>query len=97
MYSYMIQILSSLLFVLNGGPEYISKQANHDMKDIHTDKGVKCQCSPEGMIHGLIRVGFDPFLNHIHAHVVSIYFLLHIAISNHMFMHDNFGIAKLRA
>lgn len=67
------------------------------MNDIHTNKGVKCQCSPEGMIHRLIRIGFDPFLNHVCVHVVSIYFMLHAAISNHMFVHDNIGIAKLRA
>jgi len=46
------------------------------------------------MIHGFIWIGFDPFLNHVHAHVVSIYFLLHIAISNQVFIHDNFGIGS---
>ena len=66
------------------------------MNDIHANKRVICQCSPEAMVHGFIWIGFDPFLDH--AHVISIDFLLHAAISNNMFVHDNIGIgSELRA
>ena len=66
------------------------------MNEIHTNKGFKRECPPEGMIHGFIWIGFDPFLDHIH--VISIDFLLHAAISNNMFVHDNIGIgSELRA
>ena len=61
------------------------------MNGIHEHEGVRCLCSPDGMIHGLVRIGFDPFLNHVRAHVVSIYFFLRVAISNHMLVHDNIG------
>jgi hypothetical protein len=48
------------------------------------------------MIHGCTRIGFDPFLDHIH--VVSIDFLLHTAISDHMFINDNIRVgSELRA
>ncbi len=48
------------------------------------------------MIHMCSWIGFDPFLDHIH--VVSVDFLLHAAISNHVFIHDNIRVgSELRA
>ena len=66
------------------------------MNYIHANKRVICQCSPEAMVHWFIWIGFDPFLDHVH--VVSIDFLLHAAISNHVFIHDNIRVvSELRA
>ena len=65
------------------------------MNEIHTNKGFKRECPPDGMIHGLIRIGFDPILDGVC--VGSIYFFLYTAISNHMCVHDNSLIdCKLR-
>ena len=64
------------------------------MNEIHTSKGFKRECPPDGMIHGLIWIGFDPFLNHVRVHVISIFCFLYVAISNHMFVHDNSGIGS---
>ena len=57
------------------------------MNEIHTNKGFKRECPPEGMIHGFIWIGFDPILDD--GCVESIYFFLHTAISNDMCVHDN--------